>query len=85
MLAAGSALQRPHLLGGPSERADVRYNAACAAAMAGQAQLAQQLLEALLPTGQVQAAELAADDDLASLRGAAWLGELLARLQQQPA
>lgn len=79
---ADAALQRPHLLGDASERADVRYNAACAAALAGQPAVAQQLLQGLAAARVLDAAELAADEDLAGLRGEAWFTQLLQQLQQ---
>jgi hypothetical protein len=78
---AGSALQRPHLLGDASERADVRYNAACAAALAGQHGTAQQLLTGLAAAGSLAAADVAADEDLACLQEQQWFGELLCSLQ----
>jgi HEAT repeat protein len=78
---AGSALQRPHLLGGASDRADVRYNAACAAALAGQHSIAQQLLMQLAAAGSLSAADAAADEDLASIKGQQWFQELVRSLQ----
>lgn len=78
-LAAGSALQRPHLLGGASERVDVRYNAACTAALAGRSDMAQQLLTALAAEGSLNAQEAAADGDLVALRGQQWFSDLLSR------
>lgn len=80
-LPADSALQRPHLLGDATERADVRYNAACAAALAGQPAVAQQLLQGLAAVKALVAAEVAADEDLAGLRGEAWFVQLLQQLQ----
>lgn len=82
-LPADSALQRPHLLGDASERADVRYNAACAAALAGQPSVAQQLLQELAARKALVAAEMAADEDLSGLRGEAWFVQLLQQLQTQ--
>ncbi|KAF8069466.1 COQ3 [Scenedesmus sp. PABB004] len=84
----GSALQRPHLLGAAGERVDVRYNAACAAALAGRPDLAQPLLAGLAAAGALVACEAAGDEDLAALRGEAWFGALLQQQQhgqEQPA
>lgn len=78
-----SALQRPHLLGGASDRADVRYNAACAAALAGQAAAAAALLQGLAAAKVLDAADVAADEDLVGLRGEAWFVQLLQQLQLQ--
>lgn len=78
---AGSALQRPHLLGDAADRADIRYNAACAAALAGQHSTAQQLLTYLAAGGTLSAADMATDEDVASIRGQQWFQELLCGLQ----
>jgi hypothetical protein len=59
----------------------VRYNAACAAALARQPAVAQTLLQGLAAAKVLVAAEVAADEDLAGLRGEAWFGELLQQLQ----
>lgn len=69
------------MLGDASERADVRYNAACAAALAGQHVTAQQLLTSLAAAGSLSAADVATDEDLASLRGRQWFGDLVRCLQ----
>lgn len=79
-----SALQRPHLLGGASDRADVRYNTACAAALAGQAAAAAALLQGLAAVRALDPADVAADEDLVGLRGEAWFVQLLQQLQRQP-
>lgn len=81
MLPADSALQRPQLLGDASERADVRYNAACAAALAGQAAAAQQLLQGLAAARALDVSEVLADEDLAGLRQEAWFTQLVQQLQ----
>eukprot|EP00775_Hariotina_reticulata_P010991 gene10991-11145_t len=79
-----SALQRPHLLGDHSDRCDVRYNAACAAALAGPCHhaLVQQLLAFLAESGRFQAAEAAADEDLSCVRHQVWFMQLVAHSQQ---
>eukprot|EP00878_Enallax_costatus_P032407 GHUV01035613.1.p1 GENE.GHUV01035613.1~~GHUV01035613.1.p1 ORF type:complete len:300 (+),score=126.70 GHUV01035613.1:130-1029(+) len=74
-----SALARPHLLGDATERADVRYNAACTAVLAGRVDLAEQLLKMVTAAGKLQAQELAADDDLAALRGVTWFQDMIQR------
>ena len=79
VLCAASALARPHLLGDATERADVRYNAACTAALAGRVDLAEQLLKMVAAAGALQAQELAADDDLAALRGLTWFHDIIQR------
>ncbi|KXZ53952.1 hypothetical protein GPECTOR_6g870 [Gonium pectorale] len=87
--ALQSALSRPERLGGWAARCDVRYNAACALALAGREQVqgkgkgqgqgeAHSLFSSLLAAGALRAAELAADEDLSPLRGAAWLQGLMA-------
>jgi hypothetical protein len=72
------------LLGDASERADVRYNAACAAVLAGQHAAAQQLLQGLAAAGGgvLNAAELAADPDVVAVREQGWFLQLLQQLQQ---
>lgn len=77
-----SALQRPHLLGTRSDRADVRYNAACASALAGQAHTCQALLQGLAVAGVLKAADLAGDSDFAAVRAEPWFVQLLHQLQQ---
>jgi hypothetical protein len=81
LLFTDSALQRPHLLGGASDRADVRYNAACAAALAGQTAAAAALLQGLAAAKALDPADVAADEDLVGLRGEAWFVQLLQQLQ----
>eukprot|EP00882_Tetradesmus_deserticola_P016825 GHRQ01017991.1.p1 GENE.GHRQ01017991.1~~GHRQ01017991.1.p1 ORF type:complete len:130 (+),score=51.26 GHRQ01017991.1:531-920(+) len=79
----GRALQQPHLLGDASERADVRYNAACAAALAGQHATAQQLLTSLAAAGSISAADVATDADLAGFREQQWFMDLVRGLHAQ--
>lgn len=73
----GSALQRPDLLGDASERSDIRYNAACAAALAGQFEITQQLIQGLAAAGMLDVGEMAGDEDLASVRGLPWFVQLV--------
>ncbi|KAG2442009.1 hypothetical protein HYH02_009801 [Chlamydomonas schloesseri] len=83
--ALSTAVSRPERLGGWRQRCDVRYNLACALALAGRDQEAAALFGALLRCGALRVAELAADPDLAPLRagaegvgaGAAWFAALL--------
>jgi hypothetical protein len=55
----------------------VRYNYACACALAGQRQAAAEALRALAPAGVLKRAEVEADPDLAGLRAEAWWQALL--------
>jgi hypothetical protein len=55
----------------------VRYNAACAAALAGQAELCRELLAQLAAWGVLHHEETAADGDLASVRDQPWFAQLL--------
>jgi len=63
------ALGDPRTLGGWTERAEARYNLACAHALAGDAPAAAALLAALFAAGAAAPADAAADADLVSLRG----------------
>lgn len=63
----GAALARPEGLGGWRQRADVRYNHACALALAGDAAGAAAILKALVSSGAVDAAAVTGDPDLAGV------------------
>ena len=60
-------LQQPTALGSWRERADLRYNCACACARAGRSDEAAALLRQLVASGAVRAGDLAADADLAGV------------------
>ncbi|GLC42096.1 hypothetical protein PLESTM_001290900 [Pleodorina starrii] len=72
-----AAVSRPERLGGWRQRCDVRYNLACALALAGREQESAQLLAALLSCGAVQPAELTQDVDLEPVRHLPWFQALL--------
>lgn len=59
-----AALDTPGALGGWGERQDVRYNMACALAVAGHVQEARGVLEALVHEGGVGLDDARADPDL---------------------
>ncbi|EFJ48167.1 hypothetical protein VOLCADRAFT_91252 [Volvox carteri f. nagariensis] len=75
--ALQSAVVRPERLGGWRQRCDVRYNLACALALAGRHQEAHQLLTALLSCGAVRPSELVRDVDLEAVRHLPWFQALL--------
>jgi hypothetical protein len=77
------ALDAPQKLGSFRERCDVRYNYACTCALAGIHQAAAEQLALLHARGALQAADLAADEDLLPLRQYAWFQDLLQLQQQQ--
>jgi hypothetical protein len=60
----------------------VRYNAACAAALAGKWDSAAAQLRSLAALGALVAADAADDDDLAGLRDMTWFGELITGCHQ---
>ena len=76
--AYNSALRQSGKLGRLEDRCDVRYNCACVCALMGAEQQAQQLLQQVAAAGVLSAADVAADEDLAGLRGSPWLQQLLA-------
>ena len=63
----GALALPPAELGGWEERRDVRYNLACALAMAGEVQEARGVLEPLLQEGGVRVEDARADADLAGV------------------
>ncbi len=75
-----SALQHPTKLGSLSERRDVRYNFACACALAGCHDEARSMLEQLAAAGALKAGDVASDEDLAQYRGHDWFQAILAQL-----
>jgi hypothetical protein len=82
MFTAESALRAPQLLGSFSERKDVRYNYACAAALAGQPDKAVQVLLQLAAVGAVTPGEWVTDGDLVAVQGHPGLQQLLQQQQQ---
>jgi hypothetical protein len=83
VVAAESGLRAPQLLGSFAERKDVRYNYACAAALAGQPDKAVQVVLQLAGVGALSPGEWVSDGDLASLQGHPGLQQLLQQQQQQ--
>ena len=67
--AYSRALADPHKMGGWSERAGARFNAACALCLAGEVERARAAVASLVASGAATEAEVAADADLAALRG----------------
>jgi hypothetical protein len=61
----------------------VRYNCACVCALLGAEQQAQELLQQVAAAGMLSAADVAADEDLAALRGRPWLQQLLGAAGRQ--
>ena len=61
------------------ERAEMRYNAACALALAGRADDCCAVLRTMGAAGELRTHELAADEDFAHVRGCEWMDQLLAR------
>lgn len=62
------ALDDPRKLGGWSDRAETRYNHACALCLAGEAAASAALLAALFASGAASPADAAGDPDLVGLR-----------------
>jgi hypothetical protein len=81
---AESALRHPQQLGSVSERRDVRYNTACAAALCGEVGRAEELLRQLAAApGALKAEDLLQDEDLAAVRGLPGFSQLLQTLAEQ--
>mmetsp|Transcript_36585 Transcript_36585/g.80356 ORF Transcript_36585/g.80356 Transcript_36585/m.80356 type:complete len:558 (-) Transcript_36585:46-1719(-) len=61
----------------PAERAEARYNAACALALAGNGDECRQLLVSILAEGGATPAEIAMDPDFSALHAEQWWQQLL--------
>ena len=62
---------------GFGEQCDVLYNLACATCLAGDEKGAAMALRQLAEAGALCGSDLAADEDLATLRGRDWFDKLL--------
>ncbi len=73
-----SALSDPTQLGTFKERCNVRYNYACACALCGKHQEAEEQLRLLAAWQAVEASDLLSDEDLTSVRALPWFQQLVA-------